>query len=249
MLSDDFINDQKKNLIELGNKLHSEAMFAKQYLESRNPENEKKWANSILSVCVYGTFLIKNILDSLESYRDKSEEQIGFYIGKIAIQSFLETINVFERSTNDLVSQNSFLSEMLNFRINEKVRLIEASWDENSTGKARKLKNSLIRAQKWKISEMQFIRETMYKNGVIDDLDKKILDFAWDIRNSMHANFVAIKDIEFSAPGTSLGYSFSFSKGEELYHPVDLLSFYSMTEQIIFIQIKVIQHFNKLVNT
>ena len=47
-----------------------------------------------------------------------------------------------------------------------------------------------------------------------------------------------------SAPGTNLNYAFQFKKGQELYHPHDLLSFYSITEQIIFIQLKILQHFN-----
>jgi hypothetical protein len=61
----------------------------------------------------------------------------------------------------------------------------------------------------------------------------------------MHTNFQAIKDIDFYASSSSLNYSFDFKKGEELYHPKDLLSFYSMTEQIIFIQHKILQHFNR----
>lgn len=95
------------------------------------------------------------------------------------------------------------------------------------------------------IREIQFIRETLHLNGLIDDLDRKVLDFAWNVRNSMHTDFLAIKDIKFSAPGTSLNYSFDFKKGEKLYHSSDLLSFYLMTEQIIFIQIKILQRLNQ----
>ena len=122
--------------------------------------------------------------------------------------------------------------------------LIENGWKSDVTGKSKKLKKSLVRGYRRKLNEMKFIRDTLRQNDIIDELDVKILEFAWDIRNSMHTNFVAIKDIEFSAPGTNLNYSFQFKKGQELYHPHDLLSFYSITEQIIFIQLNILQYFN-----
>ncbi len=247
MLSDEFLDLERANLKALGDQLHKEAHFAKQFIENgKRPENEINWLKTVRSACIYGTFLIKNLLDSLEQYRDKSEEQIGFYIGKVAIQSFLDIVNAFEQSTNNLIEDNSDISKILSVRVDQKIKLIEESWKENTNKKSRKLKSELIRLYKRKFTEMKFVRDSLLKNKIIDDLDKKILDFVWDIRNSMHSNFVAIKDIEFSAPGTSLNYSFKFDKGQELYHPRDLLSFFTMTEQLIFIQLKVLQHFNKL---
>jgi hypothetical protein len=246
MLSDDFLYREKQNLIALGDKLQGEVNFARGYINSKRPDNEKRWMNSVLSHSTYGTFLIKNLLNSLDTYKDKPEAQISLYIGKVAIQSFLEIINAFEKSINDLVCQSSHLSDMLQTRIDKKIQIIETSWDKKSTGKSRKLKLNIIRTKNSKIREMQFIRETLYLNGVIDDLDRKVLDFAWNVRNSMHTDFLAIKDIKFFAPGTSLNYSFDFKKGEELYHSSDLLSFYSMTEQIIFIQIKILQRINQI---
>lgn len=246
MLSDEFLRIEKENLTALGGLLHKEALFMGQFLEMRNPKNEKEWAGSVRSDCIYGTFLIKNLLDTIDSHRELSEEQMGFYIGKIAIQSFLDIINSFEQSTNKLVSENAHLSDILRERINKKKKIIEKNWDKNSGGKSKKVKDDLLRYYDRKIFEMQFIRDSLFQKEIIDDLDKKILEFVWNIRNSMHSNFVAIRDIEFSAPGTSLNYSFSFKKGEELYHPHDLVSFYTMTEQIIFIQIKILQYFNKL---
>lgn len=245
MLSKEFIDIEKTNLRVLGEMLHKEAVFARQFIDSgKRPKTEMDWFNAVSSACVYGTFLIKNLIDSIDSYTDKPEEQIGFYIGKIAIQSFLDIINAFEKSTNDLVEKNDQVSALLKLRISKKVNIIEEGWQLDAGGKSKKMKCELIKSYERKIFEMNFIRETFRQNGIIDELDKRILDFAWDVRNSMHANFLAIKDIEFSAPGTSLNYSFRFKKGQELYHPEDLLSFYTMTRQIIFIQLKILQHFN-----
>lgn len=246
MLSKDFLTQERKNLEALGAKLNKEANFAQQFLDSgKNPKNELNWYSSVRSDCIYGTFLIKNLLDSLENYSDKSEEQIGFYIGKIAIQSFLDIINSYEQSTIKLLDENEYLSKLVLERIAPKLKLIEGNWKKDATGKAKKIKKELINFYERRTKEMKFIRDTLHKEEIIDDLDKKILEFAWDIRNSMHSNFVAIKDIEFSAPGTSLNYTFDFKKGQELYHPHDLLSFFSMTEQIIFIQFKILQRLNK----
>ena len=245
MLSEEFISLETASLKALGEQLHKEATFAQQLIDSgKRPPNEESWFRAVRSICIYGTFLIQNLIESFDRYRDKPEDQISFYIGKIAIQSFLDIINAFEKSTNDLVGENESFSRILNDRIDRKVRLIEDGWKDDAPRKSRKIKADVIDLYRRKVTESKFIRDSLHKTGVIDDLDKRVLEFAWDIRNSMHSNFVAIKDIEFSAPGTSLNYSFDFRKGQELYHPKDLLSFYMMTEQLIFIQLKVLQHFN-----
>lgn len=240
-----YIQAKKEELVALGSQLHKEATFAREFISKDTVnDNVKVWFNQVLSTTIYGTFLIQNLIDNLDKYTDKPIEQIGLYIGKIAISSFLEIINAFELSTNNLIAMNSDAQKLLNDRINSRIELIENSWKSDTNRKSRNLKKSLINQLENKKHEMKFIRDTFFKNDIIDELDKRILDFSWDIRNSMHNNFLAIKDISFSAPGTSLNYSFCFSKGEELYHPKDLLSFYSMTEQIIFIQLKIIQYFN-----
>ncbi len=88
-------------------------MFAKQFIDKgKRPKNEMEWFGSVRSDCIYGTFL-KNLLDSLDSYKDMSEAQLGFYIGKIAIQSFLDIINSFEQSTIKLLEENELFSQML----------------------------------------------------------------------------------------------------------------------------------------
>jgi len=245
MLSDEFLEDQKKQLKELGDQLHKEAKFSEGFINnSKRPLNEKEWFSAIRSLSIFGTFQLNNLISKLDDYKEYKPEQIGFYIGKNAIQSFLDIINSYELSMNKLVNSSASLGELLGQRINEKTALIDESW--NASGKSKKLKGTILNSYKNKRYEMKFTRDTLKKHSVFDNLDYKILEFSWDIRNSMHNNFCAIKDIEFSAPGTNLNYSFSFKKGEELYHPRDLKSFYSMTEQIIFIHHKTLQHFNKL---
>lgn len=247
MLSEEFIQTRKNNLTELGNQLHKEVLFSKEFMKKNiRPENEREWFSSVNSVCNYGTFLIQNLIKQLEDYKRHSEEQISYYIGKIAIQTFLDIINAFELSTNKLIDKNKAINGLLNNRIEKKISIIESSWKSEVNSKSRDLKKSLISTFNNKRREMKFIRDTLKTNSIIDPLDYKILEFAWDIRNSMHNNFLAIKDMNFSSPQTSLNYSFEFKKGEELYHPHDLKSFYMITEQIIFIQLRILQRLNKL---
>lgn len=246
MLSDDFINYQKQELIELGSQLQKEAHFATTFIDkSCQPENEKKWFNRVRDVSIHGTFSIQNLIYCLDRYKKFKEDQIGFYIAKVAITPFLEIINAFEASTRELINTNDEIKELLEVRVKKRVDIINNCWDRSSNSKSRKLKDDLIVLYSRKKHEMNFIRETMKKESIINDLDKKILDFSWDVRNSMHNNFVAMKDISFSAPGTSLSFSFDYKKDQELDHQGSLLSYYQMYEQIIFIQHKILQYFNK----
>jgi len=252
MLSDKHIADQKKHLEELGNRLGYEVAFSRQFIEESNrPDIEKKWMSSVMASCNYGAFLIKILISGLNEYRHLPEEQLGFYIGKIAIQPFLEIINSFEQITNQFIDENQQFKTILDERVKEKISLLEENWENDSKGKSKKLKSNLIFQLKHKIHEMAFIRDTLRKRKIIDNEDYEILSFAWTIRNSMHFDFTAIRDINFSYPDIKTGkvYHFNFSKGQELYHPVDLLSYYVITEQIIFIHLKILQRFSTVVQT
>lgn len=193
----------------------------------------------------YGAFLIKSALSTIEGHKNLPSEQLAYYVGKIAIQPFLETINSYEQLTNKLLLQNPAFKSILNKRAEAKVQIIEDSWDTCAKGKSKKLKDSLTRHLKHKTHEMAFIRDTMKAECVIDSTDHGILSFAWDIRNSMHLNYTAIKDIDFKYPDIKTGekYHFHFKRGQELFHPNDLVSFQVITEQIVFILLKILQRY------
>lgn len=187
---------------------------------------------------------MKNLINSLEKCQDKSEKQAAHYIGRVALQSFLDIINVFEQSTSKLVEKNNLISEMLNKRMDKKILLIEESRTKEVNSKTKMLECDRTKNYIRKQNEMKFISETLFINNIIKKLDTQILDFAWDVRNSMHTNYLAIKDMEFSASETGLNYSFQFKKGQALYNSADLLPFYFLAEQIIFIQLNILHYFN-----
>jgi len=244
MLSDEYIQIQKKLLTDLGNRLGNEVQFSNDFLgRVKDREIERKWMNAVSRTCNYSAFQIKNILNSIEDYRHLPEEQLSLYVGKIAIQSFLEIINSFEQITNLFIAENHKLKLLLEERIAQKLTILEESWKTEPRGKSKDLKKSLTSQLKNKIYEMAFIRDTLLKNKIIDKTDHQTLSFAWDIRNSMHLNFTAIKDVDFKYPDLKTGfvYRFNFKKGQELYHPNDLISFYVITEQVIFILLKILQ--------
>ena len=243
MATDQFIKTQKEMLTDLGNRLGYEAEFSQQFLtKSEIPDIEKKWMRSINSLSNYCSFSIRLLLSSIDDYKHLSHEQLGLYIGKIAIQSFLEIINSFEQITNKFIIENEKFRTLIEKRISEKLNLLE-DWD--AKGKSKKLKDSFKSQLKSKIHEMAFIRDTLRKEKIIDETDYNVLSFAWKIRNSMHMNFTSIDNIVFKYSDLKTGkvYHFKFIKGQVLYHPDDLVSFYIITEQIIFIMLKILQKY------
>ena len=232
----------------LGSHLHNEVLFARKFVaESERPAIEKEWMTCVDNACNYSAFLLKSFLDSIDKYSGLPIEQFFFYVGKLAIQHLLEVINVFEQILNKFIVQNSRIRTLIERRIDRKVEVIERCWASDCTGNDKKQKKAIVGMYKSKVREMAFIRQSLSGAGVIDKTDRDIWSFAWDIRNSMHMNFTATKAIDFQYPDIRTGkiYQFKFAKGEELYHPQDLLDFYIITEQLIFILLKILSHFDK----
>ncbi len=244
MLSDEFIKNEIKLFTDLGDRLGGEVSSCKKFIkESNHSQIEKEWMSGVMKSCNYGAFLIKLLLASIDEYKHLPEEQFGLYTGKIAIQPFLEIINSFEQILNKHTDGNDSLKSLLEDRINKKVEILNKQFTGTS-GETKKFKDNLIKQLKMKIHEMAFVRDTLHKHEIIDATDRDILNFAWNIRNSMHNNFCAIRDIDFTYPDikTRREYHWKFSKGEELSHPTgDLIGFYIIIEQIIFILLKVLQ--------
>jgi hypothetical protein len=242
------ITRQKTLLVELGNRLGAEVKFWQQGIKaSKAPTSVIEWMQSLVSSFNYGAFLIKSALSILDDHQHIPQEQLAYYVGKIAIQPFLEVVNAFEQLANRLLDQSPKFRLVLDERAATKIALVENNWTTGATGESKKLKKQLIRHLKHKPHEMAFIRDTMKKEGVIDETDHAILSFAWDIRNSMHLNYTAIRDIDFEYPDIKTGkrYCFRFKKGQELYHPDDLVSFQVITEQIIFIFLKILHLYSE----
>lgn len=247
MINDEFIRSQREMLQRLGDRLANEMKFSNAFIDkSKRPEVEKKWMLSVNSACTYSIVLIRSLMETMETFKKLTPEKLGLFVGKTAIISFLELINAFEQTMNNFIDENNDLKSLIQARIDKKNSIIEKNWKKDSNRKSRDFKANIINQWKNKIYEMAFIRDTLKSKDIINDLDHKILTFAWDIRNSMHKNFTALRDTNFSYPDIKTGnvYSFNFVKGQELYHPQDLVSFYIITEQIIFIMLKILQYFS-----
>ncbi|MBC8334743.1 MAG: hypothetical protein ISR59_11720 [Anaerolineales bacterium] len=244
-IDEEIINNKVALLKSLGDRIHSDVLFCKNFLQSDRPVIEKKWVEGFRSACNYSLMLIKSFITSVNEYRNLSIEQFSYYVGKIAVQHLLEVVNVFEQILNEFLVENEDIKELVQSRINKKIAIIEENWNSESKGKGKKLRANLINQYKNKIYEMSFIRDTLRSKNIIDDTDFQLWSFAWDIRNSMHRNFTAIKDINFDYPDIRTGkiYHFNFKKGEELYHPQDLISHYIITEQLLFIMLKILTSF------
>jgi len=244
-----FLNEQKESLTKLGDRLSYELHFAKQIIDkSSNPEIEKKWMSSVFSVCNFSLFQIKNLIEVLDNYQHVSKEQIGYCVGKIAIVPFLDIINGYELSMNRLIEGNERLNKLIQDRIDTRIDKLDKIWKAETNSKERQIQKDVRKIYQRKITEMSFVRETLKKHELINQLDFDILKFSWEIRNSMHNNYCAIADIEFSYPDIKTGkkYFFSFKKGDELSHPEnDLVSYYVIMEQIIHIHFRTLQAFRE----
>ena len=247
MLSEEYLINQRKNLHELGNALQKQASFSRSFLEDHtNPKNERNWFLVVRDISIHGTFTIQNILGTLENYKEKSESQISFYIAKAAIQPFLEVINAYELSLNKLLGVSVEFQQMVSERIGKRITTIEESWTNIANKKSKELKKDVLGRYKRLRYETKFIRDTLHKYHVISDEDVRILEFAWSIRNSMHADFVATRDIELSDLELAPHLRFKFMEGEELYHQGGFLSFHDVSGLVISIHYALLRHFNQI---
>jgi len=248
MASQTEVESTLKALTELGDRLHYEVTFSSQFIESSNrPDIEKEWMSSFAQACNYSLLLIISFIDSVNKYKNLPSEQFSYYAGKIAIQHLIETINVFEQIINKFIKDNPRIRKIIEDKISKKLEIINTNWDSACSGKSKDLKKSIISQHKNKIHEIAFIRNTLFSCGVIDKLDLDIWLFAWDIRNSMHRNFTSLKNVDFKHPDIRTGviYHFQYVKGQELHHPGDFIAFYTITEQLSFILLKILQRFSK----
>lgn len=246
MISDELLEFKKEKLIELGDRIHSEYLFCKKAI-NHVPENrkaEKLWYSSLCSKHTYSTAILQTFINSLPTLQKLSEEYFSFYVGKIAIINFLEIINSYEQNLTKLIKNNEQLKLLLENKIEEKLSLLDESWNNKKCNNNQNLKEELKQNIKNKKFGAAFTRKILKKEGIIDKTDFDILLFAWTIRNSMHNNFVATRDIEFSYPDIKTGktYHFKYKEGTELYHPNnDLLGFHNISTQIQFIFPKIVQ--------
>jgi len=246
---DDFqieiVVDELKKLEE---RIVDESKFCSMYPNNTNELNlSKEWMNGIISSYNYSQVLIRIFINSIRDFKDLPEEQFHYYVGKIAIQHLLELINKYEQINDKAIRQYNEFENMIFKRIEKKIDQFNKNWINDNKGKTKRIEKEILDNFKLKAREQSFIRDTLLSNNIIDKTDHEILCFAWDIRNSMHKDFNSIKDIDFNYTDfkTGINYHFKYSKGTVLYHPGDLLGFFSISFQIQFIMLKILKHFKR----
>lgn len=248
MIDNKDLEKTKKELSELESRLVREIMFCDAFVnKSKNQLIEKEWMSGVSSAYNYSQTLIRCFLKSIDDYIILSPDQFHFYVGKIAIQHLLEIINKFEQTINNAIATRNDFKELINKRIQKRVETFNANWNDNKNKRNKNTKKEILKSFELKIREQSFIRDTLYSNKIINKVDYSILCFAWDIRNSMHKNFVAVKNINFKYTDftTGVNYTFNYPEGTELYHPGDLLGFLSISFQIHFIMLKILSNFEE----
>ena len=203
---------------------------------------ERRWFTGLQNAHAYAARLLEMFLSCLDELRHLPDEEVGFLAGKVAIADFLEVLNVFDQTTSFLVEDNVRLGQLVDDRINEKVAIVNESWDPSASGKSKKTKADVTRSVERKRTEAAFVRDTLWKHEFISDEGRELLGFAWKVRNSIHNNYCATSDIDFEWDDQQgKHYVFHYRAGDELSHPDDdVMAFSSIVERMQFIGHEVI---------
>lgn len=208
-------------LTSLGDRLHDLERFCCSAVKKANrPDIEIQWYNSVASALRYSIILIRCYLNDKNLHELLENEEGNFIVGKISITSFLDTINRFEQFIKILIRERTHLEKLIRNNLTKKRKKIEIN--RISVGEIRKI---------------------LFDEKVINQIEYDLMCFAWRIRNCIHQNFVTDREFNFEYPDIRTGkvYKFEFLKNQELYHPSDLLSFFVITEQLVFIMICIMQ--------
>ncbi len=240
------IEASKKQLGELEQRLQEEChLVAKAFKKNNISEDEKGWMITVVQSLQYAIITIQSFINSADNYKSLQDYKYTLYVGKIALLPLSELINGFEQRLNLFIDSNNKIAFDLDSRIQQKIDIIRNSWNPEAQGKSKKLRENLITNQSRNRHGMDFIRTTLKKQGVIDQSDVDVWQFAWDIRNSMHMNFCSVKNIDFQYLDLKTGekYVFKFAKGEQMYHQGGFIGLFSITEQLVSVLLKIFRHY------
>lgn len=167
--------------------------------------------------------------------------------GSIISRVLIDIVNSYELMSEKLRDNSPSLRKSLEEKINEKKRLLDA-WQPGESN-CKKLKGECEKYLESKLKESAFNRSVLRSLDLISKGDVKFLTFVWDIRNSMHRNFVAHKNIEFEFEDIKTGnkIKLAFQKDEELgvKHPKTTLI---IADKVALIMMQMIKKMGKVAN-
>jgi hypothetical protein len=158
------------------------------------------------------------------------------------VRNLLDTINAFEAYTESLRLKFPIFATEINKRITPVLTSLTESWNAPS-----EIKKPLLSRVAHFETEQSYKRRALKALKVITDSDFDFMEFAWDFRNGMHNNFVALKDIHYTLRDERFGLEveMTFKKGTTLGLPLHPILILSITDRIAFLGKTIIEALEK----
>lgn len=182
--------------------------------------------------------------DSIDE-RDLEVLQYRRQMGARVMPLLLNFINAFEYILLQLPKTNLQLKTAISESTTDLKDYIKSNCPKDSD-KNTGFRQELLSMLGFRAQSVANLRKALSENGILNSNDRIFLEGIWDMRNSMHTNFIAQKDIkiDFLDMKSKELLQYSVRKGKALYTPewgVDVF-----TERLSMIMVEMINKAEKL---
>lgn len=188
--------------------------FSAKLLEE-NEDNEilKEWYREVNGIHASYYCNLFGLRKASGDFEDFLEEPYTTYVLTAAIYRVIfDLVNAFEY-TFELVRLNSkIFKEELSKNMKRTKEALNKEW----CGGSIKIRTKVIKHISNLSKSQKAKRDALLELNILDEDDVKFLVFVWDIRNSVHYNFVLGKDIKYVFQDGKFKHTFSYKKGEKL---------------------------------
>ncbi len=210
--------------IRLFKQLLSEAKGEAEYWgqEILYPKNRRRvieWA--MLMNRSYGIFC-----NDIEDFIARGIKQPGLSLNQYSelsgmkiVRILLDIINAFEMFNETLRNNSGDYEDELESSIKPQIDSVHINWSKNPRIiKDGVEKQDIIKLIRRKKNTISFKRKALRNMNLINDDEFEFLNFAWDIRNAMHSNFIAHKEIRYrlTDPRSGLSKEFNYDINQEI---------------------------------
>jgi hypothetical protein len=162
----------------------------------------------IISDYLVGSTINERTLDDFQYRRQMGSRIYPLLLDFISISEFIFQLLLLN-------------SPALSLKLDERIKPIKESLKKHWSETNKDIRSSVLSSVGFKRQSVSFIRDTLVEMGVVKQHDSDFLKSVWELRNQIHANFIAQKNINFTFMPDSGGVMLSYSvkKGQPLYTP------------------------------
>lgn len=122
------------------------------------------------------------------------DDQYATQVGGVLIPIILDMVNNFEYISQLVMKNSELMRDEIDNEISPILSSLETSWTESDS----KIRTSVINGVNYSAKSISSQRKALRRIEVLSEEDIKFLRFVWDIRNSMHNNFMNSKKIKYT---------------------------------------------------